>query len=158
MFYIQIVKMNSEPLLWPSAQQNPHPPNKFWVFLWWMPAPLQIHLLQIKPPTMCWKPHEIKTAKSKNMAAAQPDQVYSPSHTLKKQAVRTEVFTHVCSVSLSAPLSPSHTHPEIAFLTTSITPVCRGCSLVSDSYCPSHCKCPLRWWTAWRWSEDAQLQ
>lgn len=88
-----------------------------------------------------------------------PNQIkFIHPHTLKKQAWRTEVFTHVCSVSLSPPLSPSHTHPEIAFLTTSITPVCRGCSLVSDSYCPSHCKCPLRWWTAWRWSEDAQLQ
>lgn len=67
----------------------------------------------------------------------------------KKQAWRTEAFTHVRSLSLS----PSHTHPEIAFLRTSITPVCRGSSLVS-----SGCKCPLRWWTAWRWSEDAQLQ
>lgn len=90
------------------------------------------------------------------MAAAKPDQVYLPSNwclTEKKQAWRTEAFTHVRSLSLSPFLSPSHTNPEIAFLRTSITPVCRSSSLVS-----SRCKCPLRWWTVRGRSEDAQLQ
>lgn len=35
--------------------------------------------LQMKPPTLCWKPHEIQTATSTNMAAAKPDRVYLPS-------------------------------------------------------------------------------
>lgn len=60
---------------------------------------------------------------------------------------------HTCELTFTFSLSPCHTHPEIAFLRTSITPVCRSSSLVS-----SRCKCPLRWWTAWGRSEDAQLQ
>lgn len=102
--------------------------------LWWMAAPLQIKLLQIKPPTPGWKAHEIKTVqRKKGLLPNQIKFIYPHRRTFGLRTNRLEENNrglHTCALRFTFSVALTHLSRNSLLKDIDHLPVCRGSSLV----------------------------